>query len=362
MITLIHGPAELLRSEALAQIRRQLADDPALSDLNTTRLDGSQCTVAELENACDTLPFLAERRLVIVEGLLRRLSASARPKKAASQPASAEMSEEGAREEVAPELGKAQGKALLAYLDKVPPAADLVFTEADAVTGGAVLRRLLELQGERRARVILCAPPRRNEMPDWIRARARLRKIQLEPLAVADLAEFVGDDLRQLDQELIKLRDYAGERTVTRTDVRRLVAATRAANVFDLVEALGNGDGPAAARLMRHALDADAEPPLRLLAMIARQYRLLIHAKALQMQGRKAPDIAHEVGVPDWTAQRLLNQAARHTFARLEQGMESILAADEAIKTGRLTDREAMDVLLAELLTGAGPGADRGGP
>ncbi len=354
MITLIHGPAELLRSEALAHIRRQLADDPTLSDLNTTRLDGSQCTVAELENACDTLPFLAERRLVIVEGLLRRLSA--RPKKAAGRLAGAEMSEEAEGEEAAPELSKAQGKALLAYLDRVPQEADLIFTEAETMTGGAVLRRLLELQGEGRARVTLCVPPRRSEMPDWIRARARLRKIQLEPLAVADLAEFVGDDLRQLDQELIKLRDYAGERAVTRADVRRLVPATRAANVFDLVEALGNGDAPAAARLMRHALDADAEPALRLLAMIARQYRLLIHAKALQAQGRKAQDIAHEVGVPDWTAQRLLGQSARHTFARLEQGMESILAADEAIKTGKLTDREAMDVLLAELLTGAGPG------
>ena len=123
----------------------------------------------------------------------------------------------------------------------------------------------------------------------------------LDASALADLADFVGDDLRQLDQELIKLADYAagssrpGEapRTITRADVRKLVPETRAANVFDLVEALGSGNGPTAGRLLQHALDVDGEQPLRLLALIGRQYRLLIQAKALQAQhaaaGRDCP-------------------------------------------------------------------------
>jgi DNA polymerase-3 subunit delta len=110
------------------------------------------------------------------------------------------------------------------------------------------------------------------------------------------------------------------------------------------------GDAAMAGRLMRHALDADGEPPLRLLAMMARQYRLLILAKAMQAQGTKSADIARELDVPEWTAPKLLAQAGRHTFAALERAMECILAADEAIKTGKMGDREAMDVLLAELL------------
>jgi DNA polymerase-3 subunit delta len=244
---------------------------------------------------------------------------------------------------------KGQAKALQAYLDHIPASTELVFMEEDTVGGGPILRRLLELQRDRQAQIVLCAKPRRNELPDWLRGRAKERGVRLEPAALADLAEFVGDDLRQLDQELIKLRHYAGPRTVTREDVRRLVAATRAASVFDLVDALGMGDDAAAGQLMQHALDNDGEQPLRLLGMIARQYRLLILAKALQAQGLRQPDIAREVGVPDWTAPRLLSQATRHTFARLERAMERIAATDETIKTGKLTDREALDVLLAEL-------------
>jgi DNA polymerase-3 subunit delta len=112
------------------------------------------------------------------------------------------------------------------------------------------------------------------------------------------------------------------------------------------------GDAPTAGRLMQHALDADGEQPLRLLGMIARQHRLIIQAKALQAQGVKPPEIARELNVQEWTAPKLINQANRHTFARLERAMERILAADEAIKTGKLTDREAMDVLFAELMIG----------
>jgi len=86
--------------------------------------------------------------------------------------------------------------------------------------------------------------------------------------------------------------------------------------------------------------------------MISRQYRLLIQVKALQTQGIKPPEMARALNIADWTVPKLLNQANRHTFVALEWAMERILAADEAIKTGKLSDREAMDVLLAELLTG----------
>jgi DNA polymerase-3 subunit delta len=228
----------------------------------------------------------------------------------------------------------------------------LVLLEEDTTSAGPILRRLQELTRSGQAKIVTCEKLRRNELPDWIRQRAAARKVKLDAGAIADLAEFVGDELRQLDQELIKLADYAPHRTVTREDVRRLVPATRAASVFEMADALGMGDGATAGKLMRHALDIDGEQPLRLLGMIARQYRLLIQAKALQAQGTKPLEMARTLNVADWTVPKLLNQASRHTFAALERGMTRILAADEAIKTGKLSDREAMDILLAELLAG----------
>ncbi len=348
MITLIHGPAELLRAEALAKIQAEIAPDPELAALNTVRLDGRVLTPAGLQNACDTLPFLAERRLVIVEGLLARLAGSAKRQDKAAQPEAEET--EPAETDQTPEDLRGQARAFLAYLPQVPASTELVLLETDSASGSG-LRKIQELARSSQARIIFCEKPRKNELPDWIRARARLRGIKLDAGAVQDLAEFIGDDLRLIDQELMKLGDYAAGRTVTRDDVRALVPATRAASVFELVDALGSGDGATAGRLMHHALTVDGEPPLRLLAMIARQYRLLIQVKVLQAQGARPQEIAQTLNIGEWTVPRFISQANRHTFSQLEQAMERILAADEAIKTGRLTDHEALDVLLAELTT-----------
>jgi DNA polymerase III subunit delta len=322
-------------------------------DLNTTRLDGRSATLAEVENACSTLPFLSERRLVIVEGLLARLAAPAKGKAKAVEAAigaGAASSEEPADDEgPAPEVLKGQAKALLAYFEQVPDSTLLVLTEDD-VAGGQAFRKLQDLSRDGRAKIITCEKLRRNDLPAWIRNRAQMRKVALDGPALMDLAEFVGDELRQLDQELIKLGDYARGRSVTREDVRRLVPATRVASVFDLVDALGAGNGPVAGKLMTHALDVDGEPPLRLMAMIARHYRQLLQLKALQAQGVKAPEIARTLGIFEWKMTGMVSQANRHSFARLEQALEKTLKADESIKTGKLSDREAMDVLLAELI------------
>ena len=351
MITLIHGPTELLRAESLAAIRNGIADDPEMAELNTLRLDGRAATVSELRNACDTLPFLAERRLVIAEGLLARLAAPAKGRGKAAE--TVETGRRGRGGSTIARGGQRSGQDVCwPTWTKCPRAPSWCFWKKTRPGVDRFVRRLQELARTNQAKIMTCEKLRRNEVPDWIRQRAALRRVKLDAGAIADLAEFVGDELRQLDQELIKLADYAPHRTITREDVRRLVPATRAASVFEMADALGMGDGATAGKLMRHALDIDGEQPLRLMGMIARQYRLLIQAKALQAQGVKPPEMARTLNVADWTVPKLLNQANRHTFVALERAMARILAADEAIKTGKLSDREAMDVLLAELLTG----------
>jgi len=64
-----HGTDEFTRAETLADFRRRLGP-PDTVDLNTTLLDGRSLTLAELRHACDAMPFLAEKRLIIVTGLL----------------------------------------------------------------------------------------------------------------------------------------------------------------------------------------------------------------------------------------------------------------------------------------------------
>ncbi len=214
MITLIHGPAELLRAEALANLRAGLGDDSGLLEVNTNVIDGRRATEAEIENVCETLPFLASHRLVIIEGWVRRLSGSRKSKSGAKGDDPAGANEAEATDSAA------LVRRFIEYIEQIPETTELVLVEEDVVSSGPLLRRLMELQRSRQAHIVLCQKPGRNDLTAWIRTRATQHGVKLDGEAVNDLAEFVGDDLRQLDQELTKLADYAAGRTVTRADVR----------------------------------------------------------------------------------------------------------------------------------------------
>src|SRR5512139_3269655 len=111
MFYILHGEDELGRSDLVAEFRSQVGD-VSMRDLNTTILDGRQVTLAELIHASDAVPFLAEKRLVVVEGLLTRLASR---RKASEH--EAELS--GASKELL--------TGLLDYLARVPDSTRLVF-------------------------------------------------------------------------------------------------------------------------------------------------------------------------------------------------------------------------------------------
>ncbi|MBI4505719.1 MAG: hypothetical protein HY691_09310, partial [Chloroflexi bacterium] len=71
MLYLLRGADQVALREALAELCQRVSSDPALRELNVTRLDGAQLSLGDLSSAADTWPFLAERRVVVVDGLSR---------------------------------------------------------------------------------------------------------------------------------------------------------------------------------------------------------------------------------------------------------------------------------------------------
>ena len=215
-------------AETLAELRAGIADDETLVDLNTARSTVST-PLWQSWRTPRCLPFLAERRLVIVEGLLRRLAASPkRPK--VTEGAEKFESSEGVEDEGRcrrSTRGRRRSCWLTWITFRTRPSWFL--SRATLLAEGAILRRLLELQRDgraRRHRLFESETQRAGGLDPG--AGTRFRKVKLDANAVADLADFIGDELRQIDQELLKLADYAAkERTITRVDVRQLVPATR---------------------------------------------------------------------------------------------------------------------------------------
>jgi DNA polymerase-3 subunit delta len=333
---ILHGEEEYGRSRELAGLRARLAEgDEAMAELNTAVLDGGRVTLGELRHACDTMPFMSDRRLVIVHGLLRRLVPSGRGKVDPT-------TQVPARE-------KAFVTGLAAYLPNLAPTARLVFVEDESLPGTHPILKVAKAEGKKnRAFVKLFARPKDKQLPSWIRQRARSKGGKLDGEAVEMLAGLAGSDLRLLDQEIDKLLMYAGERTVTAEDVLLLVSRAREASVFDLVDCVGRRETDRALRLLHRMLDEE-QHPLYLLTMLARQVRILIQVSELQAQGLTQQAIAGRLKLHSFVVKKAMAQSQNFDMAQLEEAHRNLVEADWSIKTGQAEGVLALDMLVVAL-------------
>jgi DNA polymerase-3 subunit delta len=345
MIYLFLAPDEYLLAERLAQIKAGLGD-PELAGLNTVDLAGASTGVATVLAEASTMPFLTSRRLVIVRGLLdhleRRLAASTQAESAAHQEAA----------------------LLLEGLGALPDSSDLVFVDNSVdkrrilwkggtlpAARGRSERKVAGLEALVKAGTVRAeelAAPDPKSLPVWIQQRARARAIAIDGGAVAVLADLVGPNLRQLDNELEKLALYAFHRTITPQDVRAMVADAGEEMIWNLTDALGQRNARGAMRALRE-LRRNDQNPIGLIAAIARQYRLLLQVKTLLDAGMGDRfEIAKRLGEKPFPVEKAMRLAGRYPYAEIESILERLLEADAAMKSGADQDTE-IDVVVAEL-------------
>lgn len=335
VIYLLHD--DLIADERIAALRAGLGSPDAQS-LNVAFLDGARLTLAELRASVEALPFLGERRLVVVR---RLFSSGARPDGTDGGTPRRGKSESGREQE------------FLTYLPAVPPTADLVLVEAPELgTGHPVAKLVSRLGGE----VQLTGMPRWDELARWIERRVRAKGGSIEQAATEELTALPMADLRQLDLTLDALLTYADGMTVRLADVHALVPQSREATVFDLVDAVGARDRRGALEAYRRLLGDNASP-VYILVMLTRQVRLLLLA---QVALEKGDDLATALKVHPRVAQKLARQARVFGPARCVAAFERLAEVDQSIKTGEAEEELAVELLIVDLTEDPPRHPDRG--
>lgn len=331
MIYLFHGPDDFSLREAVQKLLAQaLPADTA--DLNTMRLAAGEVTLDALRFACESMPFLAERRAVIVEGLLARLT-SRRPR---------ETKRETARASRDADLTS----QIAAYLPVVPETAVLVLIEVAAPPAtGPLAKAIAASRVKQQAFALLSGAT----LVRWIKDRARTYGGTISDQAAALLASYTGGDLRGLSNEVQKLVTYAGPgKTVQETDVQLLASRGGEENIFALVDAIGAGNRGAALRALSSLME-HGERPERILVMVGRQVRLLLQARDAQARRLPAEETARVLGLAPYPQRKVMDQAHVFELSRLAAMHQRVLAADVAIKTGLQEAALALELLLVEL-------------
>lgn len=318
MIYVLFGENPISIAEKVDGLRDRV-QPKELSQANILSLDGKTVKLDELLSAVMAAPFLTNRRLVIVRNLLTRFES----RKSRSM---------------------AEWKGVSDRLSAMPETSDLLFVDGPLTVKTNWLLKDLSENGKVKSFPL----PKGAALHDWIRARLLVKEGFATDQAVSSLAEAVGTDLLLLESELEKLVLYAADRPIEPRDVESMVSKIRESNIFAAVDAAIGGRSAFALTQFRQ-VQSNGQSAAYILHMLHRQVRLLMLAKELQIQNVKNSDMSSRLGVKGYPLQKTLEQAPRFTVERLATMHGLLVQTDERIKSGRMRDAVALDLLIADL-------------
>jgi DNA polymerase-3 subunit delta len=324
VVYVFHGDDELAISESIAELKSRLGD-PSTVELNLTTLDGRSFSIEQFETAGKSMPFIAERRLTVLNHPLAYMQIESNRKK------------------------------MLTFLEDLPKESAVVLAEYRPLLSPRDRRQgkthwLEEWGNAMGAKVYIreFSLARGTQLTGWILNRAKQAGGEFEPKAAVLLASLVGEDGRLADQEITKLLTYVNfERPVVEADVMELTAVLPEGDIFEFVDALGNRDRKKAIRVF-HRLLADQDQ-LRIFNMVVRQFRLLLLSREILDQYGGETEITKRLKIHPYVSRKIVSQARHFSQAQLDRIYHRLLDIDSGLKTGKMTVDLSVDLLIADI-------------
>lgn len=332
VLYIFYGVDDFSLSRALDNLKKGWGD-PSFLESNTTIFDAQQLSLSQLIEACSTVPFLSPVRVVIVNGLLsifEQKSTQKRGKKRLSKEAEVDIGE---------------WRGLVDYVKQMPATTMLILVDGGDIKQHNPILKLLSPLAE----VKVFPQLNRNQLSHWIYSRVREGGGTISAQAVELLIQFAGRDLWTVSNEVDKLLSFARGRLITEEDVRSVASFAREINIFSLVDAILERDKRQAQKMLWHIL-REGVSPLNVLAMIARQLRLIVLARELGAEIFKKRGLLGGLeNASDYSVQKALEQSRMYTLDRVKRMFDRLLEADIAIKTGKYEGDLALELLVADL-------------
>ena len=323
------GQDDYSLGESLEEIKRGIGDQ-ALLAINTTTLDGQQMTLDQLRTVCETLPFLAEKRLVIVKGLLERFEPRGRS---------------GRRKKTTHATNHQNDyKSLVVYISNLPDSTILVLIGSGTTGKNPLLSELSP-----GAKVKSFPPLRGARLRQWIQKHVAEESGTISPQAIDLLAKLVGSNLWIMSNEIDKLALFTSGRRIEEGDVQIVVSYAQQTSVFTMIDAILEFRAGVAEQSLHQLLQRGAGPAY-LMVMLSWQVRRIVRVKELRHQRKSEIEIRNKLGLTsEFAWHKTIEQAERYPLGRIKDVYHRLLEADLSIKTGKYEGELALNILIAEL-------------
>lgn len=306
-IYLLYGEEAYLRKQYRDRLKEAIIGNDTM---NYHYYEGKDITLSEIIDLAETMPFFAERRLIVMENS---------------------------------GLFKSGGEALAEYLGNPSETAYFIFVETE-VDKRSKLYKMVAAKGY----AAEFAVQDENTLKRWVLGMVKKEGKQISERTLLLFLEKAGNDMENIKAEAEKLFCYCMDRDViTEADVEAICTKQISGHIFDMVNAIADRKQRKALELYYELLTLK-EPPMRIIFLIARQFNLLLQVKELSGKGYQGKTIGPKVGLPGFVAGKYVSQAARFQTAQLRRALESCVEAEEAVKTGRMNDTMSVELLIMQ--------------
>lgn len=309
---LLYGDEAYLRQQYKERLIHAL--NPEDDTMNFSKYEGRGIEVREMIDLCETMPFFAEYRVILVEN-------------------------SGFFKNKCDELAE--------YMKTLPEYVRFVFVEEE-VDKRSKMYKAVKSCGS----VVEFAKQDEKTLMRW--AAGILAK-EGRKITTRDMELFLtktGTDMGNIRMELEKLITYTmGQDIVTAQDIEA-VCTTRTENkIFEMVRAVTEKNQRRALDLYNDLLTLK-EPPMRILFLLSKQFRQLCLAKKMAGEGASQNEIASRLGVPAFVVRNIMSCARSYSIDELEQAERDFVDAEEAVKTGTLQDGLSVELLIVKYSSG----------
>lgn len=282
--------------------------------MNSDTFDDRKLTAKTVMDSAETMPFLAEKRVVTVRD--------------------SGFFDQGKKDET---------EAIAKYLSNVPETTVIIFAESKVDKRTAAYKAAVKYGYAAELKT-----PAEKELITWVIREMKARKVAIDGKSAAYLIRAVNADMAGAVTEMDKLAAFAGENgSIGVKDIDEVCVKNPELKIFDMVGAMGSKNAAKAIEIYNNMLMYN-ESPWMILTMITRQFRLMYECSLMLDKGENVTSIAAKLGIRDYMARDFCRQAGNFGTARLRKALDACLEADTDVKKGRIKDSLAVELLLME--------------
>jgi len=307
-VYLIYGEEAFLKKSYKNRMKEAIAGDDTM---NFHYFEGKGLDVKEVISLADTMPFFGERRLILVEdcGLFKSGGAD----------------------------------ALVEYLPQMPDTTCMIFVESEVDKRNRLYKKVKDM-GYAAEMVRQDA----KQLASWAGGILAREGKKITARTMDLFLSKTGDDMENIRMELEKLISYTmGRDVITDEDVEEICTVRVTNKIFEMVAAIVNRKTKVAMDLYEDLLTLK-EPPMRILFLIARQFNQILQVKELMAQGMDKGSIASRLKMQPFVVGKVMPQTRTFSREQILSYVNLCVDAEEAVKTGRLNERLAVELLITK--------------